>query len=231
MNYFILVLIFCFSIFLYVIYFLSHDDFVILRNDVSMEKIFNAAFLFSAAALLFSRLFYAILNPADVYFSILGFFLFPYFPGLSLAGGLLGGFIFLITYSKFKNLPVGRLFDFFSIGFLISSPFGFLGYILLSTQQLSYNILISLILNLLLVFVFAKYVLSLTLSGKLKDGSLGILFLISFSGIFFLISILLNMGYILSAENLILLGIAIFLSIPLLRQEGYEWYQNYLRRR
>lgn len=231
MNFFILVLFLCFFVFLYVIYFLAHDDFVVLRHDVSMEKIFNSAFLFSAVALFFSRLFYVLSNPQEIFFSLLGFLLFPYFPGLSLSGGLIGGFIFLVAYLKFKNLPIGRLLDFFSIGFLTASLFGFIGFILLSGQTITYNIILGIGLNALLVFIFIRFLLPLSLSGKLKDGSLGILFLISFSGIFFLINILINRGFNISAENITLLLISVVLSIPLIRQEGYEWYQNYLRRR
>lgn len=231
MNFFILVLIACFLVFLYVVYFLSHDDFVILRNDVSMEKIFNAAFLFSFVSLFSARLFYVLFNPQPVFLNPLGFLLFPYFPGLSLSGGLLGGFLFLLFFLKIRNLPIGRIFDFFSFAFLVSSPIGFFGYFLLSGQRLSLNFLLSFILILVLTGLFIRFLLPLSLSGKLKDGSLGIIFLISFSGIFFLINIILNSKLVLSLENIILLGISIALSIPLLRQEGYEWYQSYLRRR
>jgi hypothetical protein len=231
MNFFIVVLFACLFIFLYVLYFLSHDDFVILRNDVSMEKIFNTAFIFSAVSLFSSRLIYVIGDPQEVFFSPLGFLLFPYFPGLSLAGGILGGFAFLIVYLILKGFPVGRILDFFAVGFLVASPIGFLGYILLSGGNITYNAIISLLLNILLLGAFLKFLLPISLSGKLKDGSLGILFLISFSGIFFTINLILNNGFIFSLDNFILLGISIALTIPLLRQEGYEWYQNYLRRR
>lgn len=231
MNFYILILAICLFIFLYVLYFLSHDDFVILRNDVSMEKIFNSALIFSVTSLFSARLLYVVSNPQEIFLSPLGFLLFPYFPGLSLAGGILGGFVFLIFYLRFKNLPVGRLLDFFSIGFLSASPIGFLGYILLSGKSITLNFLLSFILNIFLLFIFLKFLLPLSIGGKFKDGSLGILFLITFSGTFFLINLILNQRLVFSLENLILLAISVGLTIPLLRQEGYEWYQNYLRRR
>lgn len=230
MNIFFLVLIFCFFVFLYVIYFLSHDDFVVLRNDLPMEKIFNLAFLFSFVSLFFSRVFYVIFNPSHIFSNILGFLLFPYFPGLSLSGGIIGGFLFLTFYLKAKKLPFGRILDFFSMGFLIASPFGLLGYFLLSVTKYSLNHLFSIVLLSSLVLIFSKFILQASLSGKLKDGSLGYIFLISFSGVFFLINILLNNRFLINKENVAILLISLVSIIPLIKQEGYDWYQNYLRR-
>lgn len=231
MNFFILVLAACFAIFLFVVYFLSHDDFVILRRDVPMEKIYNNAIIFSLVTLFFSRLFYVIQNPHPIFLNPLGFILFPYFPGLSLSGGLLGGFLFLILLLKMGNLPVGRLLDFFSFAFLVAAPFGFAGYFLLSGERPSLEYLVSFILIISLVFLFARFILATSLSGKLKDGSLGILFLTTFSGTSLVINIILNGGFVLGLENIILILVALLCLIPLVKQEGYEWYQNYLRRR
>lgn len=181
MNYLFLVLIFCFTIFLYVIYSLSRDDFVVLRSNASMEKIFNAAFLSAFFALFTSRLLYIVFNPKPIFLNPLGFLLFPYFPGLSLIGGLLGGFLFSTVILKSWNLPVGRIIDFFSMGFLVSFPFGFLGSFLLSQQKLSAPSYFSVILYLALLFIFIKFILPLSLGGKLKDGSLSLLSIFSFS--------------------------------------------------
>lgn len=230
MNYFIIVLIICFLIFLYVVYYLSHDDFVILRSNVPMERIYNVAFLFAGVTLFFSRLFYVIFNPQNIFLNPLGFLLFPYFPGLSLSGALLGGFIFLLAYLKLRNLPKGRLFDFFSAGFLIAYPVGLLGYFLLNGTKLSQSFVLSFILILVLLFIFVRFLLPFALSGKLKDGSLGIIFLFSFSGVSFLINAILSRGFSLSGENIIFLAITFLSLIPLVKQEGYEWYKNYLRR-
>lgn len=231
MNIFFLVLIFCFFVFLYVIYYLSHDDFVILRNDINMEKIFNLAFIFSFVSLFSSRFFYVLFNPAPVFYNILGFLLFPYFPGLSLSGGIIGGFLFLVLYLKLRKFPFGRLLDFFSMGFLIASPFGLIGYFLLSFSKYSLNHLFSIILIFALVFLFVKFILPISLSEKLKDGSLAYIFLVSFSGVFFLINMILNRGLVISKENIMILLISLVSIVPLIKQEGYDWYQNYLRRR
>lgn len=210
MNFLILLLLFCFFIFLYVIYLLSHDDFVILRRDVSMEKIFNAAFLFLISGLFLSRLIYVIFNPNPVFHSFLGFILFPYFPGLSLIGGVIGGFGFAYFYFKSRILPMGRLMDFFAMALLSSYPAGLIGTLLLSHSQVSWPFYVSILLSLITLGVFIKYILPLSLGGKLKDGSLSLIFFSSFSLIYILTNIFLsNFRQILNIENLLSLIILI----------------------
>ncbi len=221
MNFFILVLVVCFFIFLYTVYLLSNDDFVILRRDIPMERIFNIVFLTALSSLFFSRLFYVIFHPNNIFGSLLGFLLFPYFPGLSLAGAVLGGFGFSILYFKLKNLPLGRLFDFFSIGFLVSYPLGFVGFLVLSKVEFSNVIIVSLVLFFLLTLCFIKYVLPATLGGKLKDGTLGLLFLLSFSIISILINVLSSIKLIFDKENILFFVIFISALIFLIKNERY----------
>ncbi len=204
MNFLILVLFFCFLIFLYVIYLLSHDDFVILRRDVSMEKIFNAAFLFAIAGLFFSRITYIFFNPSPVFNSFLGFILFPYFPGLSMIGGVIGGFGFVYLYFKSRNLPIGRLMDFFAMALLSSYPAGLIGTLVLSRYPLSWPFYFSILLSIIALVIFIKYVLPFSLGGKLKDGTLSLIFFSSFSFIYILTNISLsNFREIINAENLL----------------------------
>lgn len=202
MNFLILVLLLSFFIFLYVVYILSHEDFVILRHDVSMEKVFNACFLFGISAIFFSRFLYVILNPSNIYHSFLGFLLFPYFPGLSLIGGLIGGFGFSFFYFKSRKLPVGRLMDFFSLGFLVSYPVGLIGTISLSRQKFNLEIILSIFISFILLFIFLKFILNWSLGGKLKDGSLTLIFFSSFAFIYVITNILL-FKIILNFENII----------------------------
>lgn len=186
MNFLILILLVCFFIFLYIIYLLSHDDFIILRRDVSMEKVFNAAFLFAIFGIFVSRLVYVIFHPNPVFHSLLGFILFPYFPGLSLIGGLIGGFGFSYLYFKSRNLPVGRLMDFFSMAFLTSYPVGLLGTMILSGRIRFWFLLLPIVLSAIILAVFVKFVLPLTLGGKLKDGVLSLIFFSSFCFVYIL---------------------------------------------
>lgn len=204
MNFLILLLFFCFFIFLYVIYLLSHDDFVILRRDVSMEKIFNAAFLFLIAGLFFSRLTYIVFNPSPIFHSFLGFILFPYFPGLSPIGGVIGGFGFAYFYFKSRMFPIGRLMDFFAMALLSSYPIGLIGTLILSHYQISWPFYLSILLSIIVLGIFIKYILPFSLGGKLKDGSLSLIFFSSFSFIYILTNIFLsNFRQIINVENLL----------------------------
>lgn len=220
MNFFIVILFLCLIVFLFIVYALSRDDFVILRRDVSMEKIFNAALLASLVTIFSARLFYVFFNPNDLYLNPLGFLLFPYFPGLSLAGALLGGSAFLLFYLNLKNLPTGRLVDFFGIGFLVSFPLGFIGQYFLSGNRPSIGFGISLLLIAATVALFIKFILPLTLGGKLKDGSLGFGVLASISLLSIIISTIENRGLVPSGELTIFVVMLVFSIVFLVKQEA-----------
>ena len=185
MHFFIFVILICFLIFLFCLYLLVNDDFVLLRKDISTEKVFNMAFAASLFALIGSRVLFVALNPSSRFLNPLVFLAFPYFPGLSLVGGLLGGMIGLILLTKRDSkIPAARLFDFFSISFLSPMSLGFLGYFLLSKSKFfSYQSVSSIIIYLALFIVFIKYLLPNLLSSRFKEGTVGLIFLISFSAI------------------------------------------------
>lgn len=174
-----------FIVFLFAVHFFTHDDFVILRRDISTERIFNAAFLTAFFSLFCARFFYIFAHPSPVFFNFLGFLLFPYFPGLSLVEGVTGGFIFLFFYSQLKKMPFERLFDFFSISLLITMPIGILGSIVLDLSKVTNFQKIFFLLTIFVLGLFLKFILPKTLSGKIKDGSLGFLFMSCFSISFF----------------------------------------------
>ncbi|MDP2649635.1 MAG: prolipoprotein diacylglyceryl transferase, partial [bacterium] len=134
MQFFILVLMVCLFIFLYCVYVLANDDFIFLRRDVTMEKLFNMIFLGAFISLFGSRLFYGFFHAKGILVNPLVFLLIPYFPGLSLLGGVVGAGVYFLFLAKRKenSLPLGRISDFFSIAFLISLPIGFLGYFMFS---------------------------------------------------------------------------------------------------
>lgn len=222
MNFLFLALIFCFFIFLYIVHSLSRDDFVILRSNASMEKIFNAAFLSAFFGLFIARLLFVIFNPRPVFFNPLGFLLFPYFPGLSLIGGLIGGFVISSLILKVWALPVGRILDFFSMGFLASFSFGFLGTFILSGEKISLILIFSLVSYLSLLFIFIKFVLPLSLNGKFKDGSLSLLFMVSFSMLYLISNLTVKLS--LSYENVFSI-LTILVSLVLFIQK-----ENFVRR-
>src|SRR5258706_5468218 len=111
MNFIFIVIIFCFFVFLYVLYYLAKDDFVIIRKDVSLESVFNLAFLAGIVSLVSSRVGFAIFSHNLNYFNPLVFLAFPYFPGFSLTGGIVGMSLFVYFYSSFRKMPFGRILD------------------------------------------------------------------------------------------------------------------------
>ena len=147
--------------------------------------------------------------------NLLVFLLIPYFPGLSLLGGVVGAGAFLLLLTKLPEniLPLRRIYDFLSIGFLISLPLGLLGYLLFSEekaalvkftgQAVAYSVLF---------IIFLKFFLPRLLNGKFKEGTTSLLFLICFSIVslasnIFPISNILN--YFKNFENAVLIIILI----------------------
>ncbi|MBI2031823.1 MAG: prolipoprotein diacylglyceryl transferase [Candidatus Levybacteria bacterium] len=219
MEYFIFILLICFLAFLFCLHFLSRDDLSLLRKDISLEKIFNTSFTTFFAGLFFARLFYAIFNSIDMLMKPLVFFLFPYFPGLSLTGGVLGGTLFLIYYLKVKKMPMERIFDFFSISTLAAFPIGYLGYLLiLLPKGFSLEIMILTLIYTMLFFIFIKFLcFGLLFKGKLKDGTIGLIFIFSFSLISLFTNIVTqfkNFKFVDQPQNYILLG-ALLVSLVL----------------
>ncbi|MCL6096099.1 MAG: prolipoprotein diacylglyceryl transferase [Patescibacteria group bacterium] len=221
MNFLIVVLVICFFIFLFSLYFLVNDDLIIIKKDMPMNKIFNTAFLTAFVALFCSRVFYVVLFPREVFFSILGFLLFPYFPGLSLLGGVIGGLIFLLVYSKYQKLPVTRTFDFFAISFLSSLPIGFLGFFILSGVSYFPVFVFSFLSYLILFIIFVKLVLPASFKGEIKSGSPGALFLFCFSIVTFLSGIIANFKNpkLISLENIFIVALFVIFSAVIVKQE------------
>lgn len=221
MQFFILVLIICLVLFLFKLYHLANDDYVLVKKNISLDSLFNVTFACCLVALLFARLFYVFLHPLPVFLSPLGFLLFPYFPGLSLTGGLLGGILALLFISKRRKYPLGRVFDFFAMSFLFVLPFGLVGYFLLS-QDLTPGGILRLVLYLIIFFVANIYLYPKANSLELKDGSSSVLFLIFFSLISLLCNALDNPGisyFISHKENFMLLAVLIISVILIAKQE------------
>lgn len=222
MHFLFLVILFCFFIFLFALYLLTRDDFVLIRKDITLDIGFNIAFITFAVSVLSARILYVILNPSSDYLNPLVFLLFPYYPGLSLLGGVGGGVLFLVFTSKQLKFPMGRLIDFFSISFLSALPIGIIGYFLLDGQNLlKLGSIILVLVYTILFFIFIKILLPRLLSGMLKDGTIGLIFLICFAITSLITNIIargknmLNLGL----EDLILVIILYTSLVFLFRQE------------
>lgn len=180
MQLLILVLIVCFLVFLFCLHILAKEDLIFVRKNVTLEVLFNVAFFTAGIGLLSARIVYILLHLSFGFLNPLVFFLFPYFPGLSLPGGVVGGTLFVLLYKR-KKFPTGRIFDFFAMGLLASLPFGFLGFELLNAMDdLFTGVLLPIIYFIMLIF-FVKILLPLNIRGEVKDGTLGYLFFLIFS--------------------------------------------------
>ena len=221
MHFFFVVLIISFVIFLYTLYYLANDDLVIIKKDMPLDKVFNAAFLTGIVALFTSRIFYVFFHPRPVLLTPLGFVLFPYFPGLSILGAVIGGFLFLGFYARKEKLPIGKLLDFSTIALLSSLPFGYLGLFLLSGKSYLWPFIFSFLIYTILFFLSVKYLLPLSFRGNIKNGSIGIIFLVVFPVITFLLRIIENFkGFkIISTENVVLLLLFLFSLAIFIREE------------
>lgn len=221
MQFFFIVLIICLVLFLYRLYHLANDDFVLTKKNIELEEIFNTSIIISIVSLVFARFFYVIFYPKAVFMSVLGFILFPYFPGLSLVGGFIGGSVILYFYGKYKKFPMGRVFDFFSLSFMFILPVGFIGYFLLS-GEFTIGGLIKLILFTAALVVANIYLYPKASALEIKDGTISILFLIFFSVILLLTNAIDNTGisnFINHYENFLLIIMLIFGFILLVKQE------------
>ena len=235
MQFFILVILICLFVFLYCVYLLANDDFIFLRKDVTMERLFNTIFLGGLISLFVSRLFYGF-HAKSILANPFVFLLFPYFPGLSLVGGVLGAgaaFLFMATRKK-NTLPLGRMSDFFSIAFLVTLPVGFIGYFIFSEDGDVVRVGSLVITYLILFIIFLRFLLPSLLNGKLKEGTITLIFLICFSIIslashaFPKISVL---DYFKNFENLILMAVLIASLVFLVKQENLLLRIGELRRR
>lgn len=174
MDFFLEILIVCLLFFLYWIFVLAKDDFILLRKNVTLEHLFNLTFITLIISVIFARFFYVMghLNPK--YLDPLVLFLFPYFPGLSLIGGVIGAISFIAYRSLKRKIPFGRIFDIFSLSFFSVVPIAiFLAtvadfFILKKFSIFSpINFVLSLSVFALSFWLFAK--------NKLQDGSMGYL--------------------------------------------------------
>lgn len=211
--------------FLFCLYGLSKDDSLLLRKNISLDHIFNLALVEVSAGLFFARLFYVLFNFDPFFLNLLTFLLFPYFPGLSLTGAVLGGSISVYLIGKLSKTPTWHLFDFFSLSFLAAITTGIFMNVI-SNLVLRKTSFIEIIIFLIYVFALALF-LKLLQKGEVGDGSTGFLFLIFFSLTSLLQGILTNIIYktngfwlFLDKEDFLLIVIFLVSSIVFIKKEN-----------
>lgn len=216
-----IILLICFFIFLYLLYYLSREDFVIVRKDISMERIFGLAFLTSIVSLFFSRLFFVLESFDPKLLNPLGFLAIPYLPGLSLIGGIFGAEVFIFLYGNFRKLPVGKMLDLFALSFMVVLPLGIIGNFIVQLGKVSTFSDLIFIFSIFVLLLFARIIYPFSSKGEIKDGSLGLMFGAVFSFLYFIIKLFLNLRdfSFLNLENILILVVLFSSLILLVNQE------------
>lgn len=154
---------------LFILYSTSKSDFVLLRQNISLSQIFDAAIVSGISAFLLGRVIFMVDNFKTDLLSFIRFFHIIKFPGLAIFGILLGGLmsVFLIFM---KKKGAGRICDIFTISFfplfivsLLFESFGSLVYVQVLLTILSIVVLVYMISS------HNKYIL--------RDGSIALLFI------------------------------------------------------
>lgn len=218
-------------VFLFCLYQLTRDDFVFLRKNVSVEQMFNLTFLGLPIVLLFARIFYVVGHPSWHYLNPLVFFILPYFPGLSLPGGIVGALLFMHLFTRKGKMPQERVIDVLLLAFLISLTVGGLLSGLMNILLKDKNWIEEAILA---VGSFVTFALLLRrfMEGKWLDG------LVGYTGIFFAV-ILQAIAYAvvlfvtrqpISIGRTIPLAILLIYAVILLAQRGKALSRTFKRK-
>lgn len=214
---------FCFLIFLFFLYSQSVDDFMLLRKNIPIEKVFDLAAFTILAGLFFARLLFVSTHYITLLFNPLVFLAFPRFPGFSLVGGVVGGVLGILYYCLSKKFPLGRLFDFFSTSFLFALSCGLFFDAVFSIFKKHLNLL-----ELVLAFVYlmlGSFLYFLLGRSRLKDGSVGLFTLFAFS-IISLLSFFASGGkQLVTAENALLVALSITSLVLIIRAENFKILQ------
>lgn len=216
-----------FFLFLYFIYKLVKDDYVFIRKNISLEQMFDLTFIVIWISLFFSRVFFFIFHPqaaGNIFFTFFSFQV----QGLSLLGFVLGGIGAVYLIGKYKKFPLGRLFDFFTLAFVMALPLVFLSYAVFKNN---YQLILSLG-NALVYFIFAvfcwKYVYPKINSRELKEGNLPVIFSLFFSIVSLVNTTLLQQQgkiTLISLES-ILLFLLVLLSLTIFIKQARDGFFN-----
>ena len=161
-----------FIICFFLLYLLCKQDFVLLRQNISLNQILDAALLTVFTAYIVGRLLFLFNNFDLSLLNIIRFFHVIKFPGLSYLGFFLGGLIALWVVFRNKKSAL-RIFDIFSISFF---PLFFLSLLFRHYPKDLALVITSLSITLsVILFVFSlkshyKYLL--------RDGSISLILLI-----------------------------------------------------
>ncbi len=159
------------SICAFILYILSKQDFVLLRQNISLSEIFDLAILTLISGLAFGRFFYIITDSRLDLFSPVKFFHIIKFPGFSILGLFLGG-AFALFFALHSNKGLARIYDIFSISFMPIYIFA-----LVTRDYTEKLFFIPIILFLLMILIFTFFINS-HYRYIMRDGSLSLMLLL-----------------------------------------------------
>lgn len=155
-------------IFLFTLYVLAKNDFVILRQNIPISGVFDKIFIAGIFIFLLSRIFFIIESGNFGFFNIFKFLYFFRYPGFSVLGAFLA-LVFLIPLLFRGKKNTLRILDIFLLSFFSFS-------LITLVTLIHYNLLVTVIL----FIVSIMYFLSLLRVHKdflAKDGSVTLLIL------------------------------------------------------
>jgi len=188
----------CFLVFLFCLYKFTKDDYLFIRKNIYPEQMFDIIFIAVWLGLFLAR-FVSLLDHPVAGKNILPYFFSLHSGGLSLPGGVIGGLLALSMMAKYKKVPSGRLFDFFSLAFLFTLPLGFTGYALLLRNNTSLLYFAVSLLYLTILILFLRILYPRIMNRTIREGNVSIYFLLLFS-LISLLTLLLAPGKI-SADH------------------------------
>lgn len=210
-----------FIIFLFCTYQLTKDDFVLLRKNVTVGNVFDALFLGLPVVLFVSRIVYVVLHPSWQYINPLIFFIVPYFPGLSLQGGIIGALLFGFVYTRMKKIPTSRFFDIVSISFLLAFAFSILfqgaSYFFSNKLLAIEEIGRSMLAVACFIFVLAQF-----LKSRWREGSATYNVILMYC-----LLVLISMGFALLSHKHILVGQVIITGVLFASSILFYLYKRY----
>lgn len=215
MQYVVLfILLFYLLIFLFCVFVFSKDNFVLLRKNVNTEQMFNITFLVVVVGILIARIFFVAFHYKPVYLNPLVFFLIPYFPGLSIAGGIIGATLFLLAYTYRSKIPTLHAFDIFALSLVCTLPFGIVVSIFYSKMS-GVLALIAIICGFIagsLVYLFHR--------AKMSDGGVGYISLASSAIVLYVVQLITGKWFV--QDDALLLAIFAVSTYFLFRQEQFH---------
>lgn len=209
-------------VFLYSLYRLVKDDYVFIRKGISLEQSFDIAFICLWISLFFSRTVDMLFHYQTNKNIFLQFFSLKD-SGFSVIGVVIGGIIALYIMGKYKRIPLGRFCDFFTLSFLSALPIGYLGSAFLAARSQLLYVFLNAILFFLLMIFFVQFLKPKLMSRSLKEGTLSIFFLLLFSLVTLLSTLIASLkdlqGYLFNPNTIATIGLLIFSIILYIKEE------------